>query len=526
MRRLARIEGLELILAGRSLAKAEALMAAVQPAARTTLQATAFDALSDGFDAVLKQLQVHVVVHTSGPFQGQDYRVAEACIAAGAHYIDLADGHAFVAGISRLDDAARRAGVLVTSGASSVPALSSAAADHLSAGLQRVDRIDIGISPGNRTERGLATVSAILSYCGQPLAGAQPSRTGWWGTWRRHYPPPVGTRLLSPCDVPDLSLLPLRYPGSPEVRFGAGLELRFLHRGMNAMALLARWGWVRNWSRHARWLKAAADLFRHWGSDAGAMHVSVEGCSADGTVRQRHWTLVAAEGDGPYVPTLAAAALVRRLAQGRLAERGAMPCLGLLTLDDFATETEGLAIRFSDDLAHRSMYEAVLGPRFEALPEAVRRFHTLAGRVKLRGQVVVEAPRNWRARLLGRLLGTPLTDSAGPIRFELDAAPAHEHWVRHFPGRTMASRLRLVDGRIVERLGAATLVFGLRADADRLSMELLRMRFLGLPCPRWLMPKIVAEERGHADAIHFDVAASVRGCGVVARYHGHLELPA
>jgi molybdopterin biosynthesis enzyme len=59
-----------------------------------------------------------------------------------------------VCGIGALHEAAVAARVVVVSGASSVPALSGAAADHLSSGLAEVDSIDIGISPGNRTERG------------------------------------------------------------------------------------------------------------------------------------------------------------------------------------------------------------------------------------------------------------------------------------------------------------------------------------------------------------------------------------
>ena len=46
-----------------------------------------------------------------------------ACIAAGAHYLDLADARDFVARIGTLDAAARAAGVAIISGASSVPAL-------------------------------------------------------------------------------------------------------------------------------------------------------------------------------------------------------------------------------------------------------------------------------------------------------------------------------------------------------------------------------------------------------------------
>lgn len=231
VRRLATHEALTITVAGRSLARATALVETLRPTARARLQAAALDAHADTLTRQLRPLAPGMLIHTSGPFQGQDYRVAQACIAAGVHYIDLADGRAFVQDIATLDAAARQAGVLVVSGASSVPALSGAAADHLAQGLATVDTIDIGISPGNRTERGLSTVQAILSYCGKPLPSAHEPVFGWRGTWRHRYPAPVGARLMSPCDVPDLTLLPTRYPGTPRVRFGAGLELRLLHRG-------------------------------------------------------------------------------------------------------------------------------------------------------------------------------------------------------------------------------------------------------------------------------------------------------
>ena len=338
---LARQPNLHLLIGGRSPAQARALADKLRPGASAQLEACAIDIATASLVAALTTLRVDAVVHTAGPFQGQDYGVAAACIAAGAHYIDLADGRAFVAGIGTLHAAAQRAGVLVTSGASSVPALSSAVADALAAGMARVTDIDIGISPGNRTERGLSTVAAILGYCGQPLPGGA---IGWRGTYARCYPAPVGRRLLSPCDVPDLALLGPRFPGTPSVRFGAGLELAFLHRGMNLMALLAQRGLVRNWARHAPLLKRAADWFRHAGSDAGAMHVRVTGVAPDGAALARSWTLVATAGDGPFVPTLAAAALVRRLAAGEPLPPGAAPCLGLLSLAHFEREAAGLHI--------------------------------------------------------------------------------------------------------------------------------------------------------------------------------------
>ncbi|MBA2964447.1 MULTISPECIES: saccharopine dehydrogenase family protein [Ramlibacter] len=345
VKRLSRLSGSRIQVAGRSLAAAQALVQELQQGTRARLEAVTVDAQDPGLESTLRRLAPTVMVNASGPFQGADYRLPAACIRAGVHYADLADGRDYVTGIDGLHEAALAAGVTVTSGASSVPALSGAAVDFLAKDLSCVQAIDVGISPGNRTERGLSTVRGILTYCGKPLpAGGSAKVFGWTGARRRAYPSPVGTRLLSPCDVPDLTLFPLRYSGAPEVRFGAGLELEFLHRGMNLLAWMARRGLVRDWSRHATLLKRAADLFKTWGSDAGAMHVQVQGLDRTGSKVTRTWQLVATEGHGPFVPTLAAAAFVRKIQAGAL-QPGASACVGILDLEDFMREMQGLAIR-------------------------------------------------------------------------------------------------------------------------------------------------------------------------------------
>src|SRR2546427_12115287 len=44
------------------------------------------------FADALGKLSPDLVIHCAGPFQGQGYGVASAALAAGAHYLDLADG--------------------------------------------------------------------------------------------------------------------------------------------------------------------------------------------------------------------------------------------------------------------------------------------------------------------------------------------------------------------------------------------------------------------------------------------------
>ncbi len=173
-----------------------------------------------------------------------------------------------------------------------------------------------------------------------------------------------------------------------------------------------------------------------------------------------------------------------------------------------------------------SMYEQLMGAEFSTLGAAVQRFHRLAGRHELHGWVETLAPQSWPAKLLAWCLGTPTQAGQGPIRFELHAQPDHETWTRFFPMQTMRSRLQRRGGDIVESLGAARLTFALLAREQGLVMRLQQLHFLGIRCPAWLAPRIVAEESGEGGQLQFRVAASVPGIGVVASYRGHLILPA
>lgn len=170
------------------------------------------------------------------------------------------------------------------------------------------------------------------------------------------------------------------------------------------------------------------------------------------------------------------------------------------------------------------MYEQVLGASYAMLDEPVQRFHRLSGYQELRGHVTTHQPEGWLARALCTALGTPREAGNGPIRFELRAKPRQEVWTRHFPSRTMASCLQLENGVLVERLGAARMSFDLEAHGGKLVMRLKRLHILGVPCPAWFMPRVVAEETGNEGRFHFNVEAHMPFIGRVAKYTGHLEL--
>lgn len=171
------------------------------------------------------------------------------------------------------------------------------------------------------------------------------------------------------------------------------------------------------------------------------------------------------------------------------------------------------------------MYFYAMGESFSRLALQVQQFHCLAGKHTLHGQVEVHAPKSLLAKLLALLLGTPRFASEGAIKFELDAQPLVETWTRHFPSKTMTSRLQIVDGQLVEKLGFARLMFELSENNGQLNMHLRHLYFFCIPCPAWLTPRVVAEETGRDGRLHFRVRAEVPGAGLVASYQGYLTLP-
>ena len=331
--------GVPVIVAARDQGKAEALAAALPLARAATVD------IHRDLDACLVREKPSVVVHTSGPFQGAGYEVARACIRAGVHYVDLADGRAFVRDFAQLDGDARAAGVTAISGASTVPGLSSAVIAHLRPRFAALDRVDFGISPGQKAERGLATTRGILTYAGKRLApfAGHPGAYGWMDNRSQVYPR-LGRRWFANCDIPDLDLLPAAY-GLKDIRFGAGMDLPLLHFGLWGLAALVRLGVPLRLPRLAGPLLTASNLFNIFGSDAGGMHMILSGAGHDGRPLTRTWFIVAEAGDGPQIPTIPAILLAKRLYEKDPGlATGAYPCVGLVRLEDYLDALKPFAI--------------------------------------------------------------------------------------------------------------------------------------------------------------------------------------
>lgn len=334
----------QLVIAGRSLEKAEHYKFIVERLYKKSVGAIEVDVLTDDLEIILKELNPDIVVNASGPFQMQRnnhsaYRLARACLETGCHYVDLADDREYVVGFSdALNHKAIQKNFIMVCGASTVPGLSSAVIDEFINTFAELTDINYGISPGNKTERGLATVGSILSCAGKRFDtltdGAMQPVIGWQDIRRYDFGFPLGKRWMGNCEIPDLDLLPRRYPSIKNIRFQAGLEVALLHFGLWLLSGLSRFGLVKSLYPYTGVITYLSTWFMRWGSDSGGMYMEMKGECLSGEPKKIIWQLVAEDGSGPNVPAIAAELIISKIANQEIAS-GGTPCLGLFTLDEF-----------------------------------------------------------------------------------------------------------------------------------------------------------------------------------------------
>ena len=506
-------DGHEVCIAGRNLDAARSCAKSLGCRAIRMDRAGPLDALA----------QHAVVIDAAGPFHayGDDpYRLARAAIAAGVHYLDLCDDAAFCAGISALDAEAREAGLCVLSGLSSVPALSSAAVRAL-AGDDLPVVIESAILPGNRAPRGLSVMQSILSQAGRPMPvwnGNQWDRVPGWSSPAQYSLPGGLVRQGWQIEVPDQRLFPAHF-GAETVRFRAGLELAVMRYGLALFAAARRAVPFPVGRPVVRVFKLAADLLSPFGSGRGGMSVAV-------TTRHEHrvWSLLAESGDGPFIPAVAARALLRRAAL----PVGAGPALEAITLDEAEAAMADLDVITERSVAPTSpIFPRALGTAFEALPDPVRQTHMTLGTSRWVGRCDVERGAGLWPRLLCALFRFPPAATDIEVEVTKTVTARGETWLRRFGRHRFRSHLSLGSEGMRERFGPFVFSLGLQVRDDALHYPVSRGRLGPLPLPRWLMPVSVAREFASEGRFRFDVAllAPVTKRPLV-RYRGFLTAKA
>ena len=530
-------QGHEVLVAGRSLERAQALCEALREALKQTLadqarrgpapQALAVDRTALG--PTLATWRPALLVDASGPFQTMDHGVPAACIAAGIGYCDIADSRGFVTSIRELDALARAAGVTVISGASSVPALSGAVVRTLADGLEQVRAVEIAISASQQATGGPAVTAAILGQVGLPFGlrrGRREDKVRGWSelrTLRFEVPgrPPLTDRLVALLDVPDLALLPGRLPGRPAVSFRAGAGSGLQNRALALAGLLVRAGWLPGLSRCAPVLTRLQHVMRRTRDDRSAMIVRVFG-DRGGVAIERRWTLIAEQGHGPEIPTLAAPLLVAKMLGGT-EPPGARDAGTSLTLPDFEASFAHLALHHAieEHAQVPPVYARLLGADFDRLPPRVRALRDVRRDGGAVGTATVLRAQGALATWVARLMSFP---PAGEHTLHVSVAEEDgvERWERDFSGHCFVSHLSVAGDRLIERFGPLRFSFELKAGPDGLVMVMRGWSAFGMPLPLWLAPRTRTREWQADDRYQFEVEISMPGIGHVVTYRGWL----
>jgi hypothetical protein len=324
--------GIDIVIAGRNKKKAKKV------AIELGVKAVTFDA-NRMLAKYLKIIKPKIVINTCGPFQNSNYSVANCCIKQGVHYIDIADGRDFVSKISELDGLAKQTNSIVISGASTVPCLSSAVLEEYKDEFYQIDSLIYGITPGQKTSRGLATVQSILNYLGKPLksfAGNNKIYYGWQDIYKQKYPV-LGKRWMANCDIADLDIFPKQY-NIKSIQFSAGMENSFLHLSIWILGWLKRFGLPIKLENHANFLLRSSNLFNIFGTADGGVHMIMRGKNKSNKVHERKWFIIAKNGSGPYIPSVASVIVAKKILLGQLINPGAKSCVGLVTLQEYLNE--------------------------------------------------------------------------------------------------------------------------------------------------------------------------------------------
>jgi hypothetical protein len=523
---------LTLLIAGRSHATAAAFCAGLL--ARATLVPFAFDRGGD-VAAQLQRAAVDIVVDATGPFQAygtQPYRVVEAVIALGIDYIDLADASEFVAGIDKFDARARQRSVFVLSGASSFPVLTVAVARALAEGLQRVETITAGIAPSPFAGVGLNVIRAIASYAGKSVTlvrDGHPAQGHALTETVRYTIAPPGLLPLrnirfSLVDVPDLRVLPARWPELRSVWVGAGPVPEVLHLALNLLAWTVRLRIIPTLAPLAPLFHRAINTLR-WGEHRGGMFVSLVGCTADGTRHERSWHLLAEGDDGPLIPSMTAAAIIRHCMDGRRPSPGARAAE--LALADYAPLFSGRAIHtgFRDE-PQGPLYRRVLGDAWSTMPVELHEMHNVTATLTAHGRAIVERGTGLASRIVGALFGFPRAGCDVPVSVTFTAVPGRETWRRTFNGRSFTSIQTEGSGRyqhlLLERFGPFRFGLAVVLSQGRLDLVTRAWDLLGMPLPFCLAPGGMAYEFAADGLFHFHVEIRHWLTGLIVRYHGWL----
>ena len=162
------------------------------------------------------------------------------------------------------------------------------------------------------------------------------------------------------------------------------------------------------------------------------------------------------------------------------------------------------------------LFERILGTQFAELAPEVQAVHAQVG--------VKEGEISLRASPLMQLFGFPPPCKDAPLWFGTKEEENVAIWRRQIKDRELRSELWQAGDLVVERMGIVTITSALVIENGALRQEARGLRFMDIPLPRVLWPRVTALEWGAGGKYHFkiEVRAPIAGFVLLA-YEGWLR---
>lgn len=192
-----------------------------------------------------------------------------------------------------------------------------------------------------------------------------------------------------------------------------------------------------------------------------------------------------------------------------------------------------IGIRQSDMPSEQApLYRRILGDAWSALARPLQIMHD--GVADADGRAIIERGQGVGARLAAWLIGFPPAGEDVPVSVAFRSAGGREHWQRTFGDADMSgarcARLSTIqeqgrgrfDMLLCEHFGPLAFGLALVVDEDRLRLVMRGWRFLGVPLPLVLAPRIDAHEFAADGRFNFHVEINHPMLGLMVRYRGWL----
>lgn len=179
-----------------------------------------------------------------------------------------------------------------------------------------------------------------------------------------------------------------------------------------------------------------------------------------------------------------------------------------------------------DQGASLPLYHRILGDSFDALPVALRRFHSLPRGGTAHGTLRVTHGKGRLRSKLATVLRLPPEGDHVPLRLHVAVEGEREHWQRDFGGVRLTTLQWAWRGLLVEGMGPLRWGFRLTACPGSLRFDRERAWLGALPLPAVLAPRITAivTEAG-PDSWNVTVRVAAPILGLLVAYEGKVTLP-